>query len=255
MNLTRISAILFWTVVSSCLAIEKVKYELNEDTSLELAEGTNSFQLNIPPGLNSSDTLEITTAFDIKRSRNKYYDLVDFIVYYGHRSLAWRLSNRTRSSTNLMCFEGFPDFTSITIIAQAREPNVKIKFSIKKEDIKIQFGQTRTANVTVGHSLTFLVDPVSGLHASRKDRYLIKVNNTDPSTSKVCMLVAAYSNSCPFKNRPENIRNSEVWLTALERGAMTLRYESYRFNEPFYVSIVILDHDSECYLSGEKKEK
>lgn len=250
--------LLFTFLLVSVHAAENVRYELNEDTSLSLAQGTNSFQLNIPPRLNSSHTLEISTAFDVPGSKtsgaqSKYFRLVDFVVYYGHRSLSWRLSNRTRSSTNLMCFEGSPDFTSITIIAQAREPDVKIRFAIRKEDIKLRFGHERRDNVTLGHPLTFLVDPVSGADASRKDRYLIRVGNADPATAGVCMLVAAYSNACPFKNRPDNLRNAEVWLTALEKGAMTLRYESYRFNEPFYVSVVILDHDAECHLPGETR--
>ena len=65
------------------------------------------------------------------------------------------------------------------------------------------------------------------------------------------MLVTAYGKSCPFKNSRENVRNADMWLTALETGAMTLRYEEFSFAMPFFVSVVVPDTDDDCRLPHE----
>lgn len=83
------------------------------------------------------------------------------------------------------------------------------------------------------------------------------------------MKVAAYGNKCPFLDSPDRVEQADMWMTALSKGAMTirfverslsrscmklnrgqnfLRYEDFHFNMPFYVSIVVLESDDDCHL-------
>ena len=82
--------------------------------------------------------------------------------------------------------------------------------------------------------------------------YLHPKQNSSSSPQNVCMIVTAYGRSCPFKNRVDNVGSADMWLTALDVGAMTMRYEEKRFNEPFFVSVVVPETDAECSLEGGK---
>lgn len=70
--------------------------------------------------------------------------------------------------------------------------------------ILLPFDKEVVKEVSVNDPVTILVDPVSVAGASRKDRYILSVEDVGEIGShseNLCMIVAAYGNSCPFKDR------------------------------------------------------
>ena len=234
----------------------KLKRDFLLDTPkiLDLEKGTTVLEYDLPSGFNSSNTIRVHTRF-LPGATSASFEVITFVAVYGETSLEYKISNETRSGSCTLCFTEVPNYESLSLIARTREA-VKVELTLKHESIKLRLSDhdepTIKTNVasTVNNPLTFLVDPASDVDAERNDRYLLLVKDVggiDSSSADVCMVVAAYSNSCPFKDNAERIRNSEIWFTMLERGAMTIRSETHNFNSPFYISLMVTD-DPSCRL-------
>jgi hypothetical protein len=219
--------------------------------TLSLTKGTNVFHFPIPDGLNSSNTMRIFTKFAAGVGPKSEFKHVGFIIMYGKTSLDFRLNSDTRTGSLTLCFGELAEYDELTLVAQAME-DVTVEFSMKKESIMLGFTGESRRNITANNPITFLVDPVAGIDASRNDRFLLLVEDVGGSdSSKVCVIVSAYGSTCPYRDQPDNVRGAEMWLTMLERGAMTIRSETHKFNMPFFISIVVLDSDAPCRLPDE----
>ena len=235
----------------------KLKRDLVLDTPeiIHLEKGTTVIEYELPSGLNSSNTLRVQTRF-LPGVTLASFEVVTFVAVYGETSLEYKISNETRSGSCTLCFTDVPEYENLSLIITTREA-VKVKLTLKPESIKLRLSDhvepAIKTNVTtsVNNPVTFLVDPASDVDAERNDRYLLLVKDVGGiNSADVCVVVGAYSNTCPFKGNAERIRNSEIWFTMLERGAMTIRSETHNFNSPFYISIMVTG-DASCRLPDE----
>jgi hypothetical protein len=198
-------------------------------------------------GLNSSDTLQLAASYGGDEAPP-----VRLTVLHGNQSSAIALSDAVLSGSLLFCFEGGTSADNVVVVARAdRDVDVRLDIVFKK--ILLQFGRENQLRVEVsaGHPVTFLVNPVTLTESTRHDRYLLKVvSDADGTSASVCMMVAAYGNTCPLKDREDSIKAADMWFTGLKKGAMTIRSEEFSFSMPFYVSVVVLDSDDECHLKN-----
>lgn len=232
----------------------KLKRDFLLDTPdiLDLEKGTTVIEYEMPPGFNSSNTIRVHTRF-LPGATTADFEVVTFVAVYGETSLEYKISNETRSGSCTLCFTEVPEYEYLSLIASTKEA-VKVELTLKHESIKLRLSDRdepamkTNVTATVNNPVTFLVDPASDVDAERNDRYLLLVKDVGGiNSADVCIIVGAYSNSCPFKDNPERIRNSEIWFTMLERGAMTIRSETHNFNSPFYISLMVTD-DASCRL-------
>ncbi len=250
------TVVTFYTLLLGIIGLgasaqETLRFTLNELTRVELTPGSNSLDLKLPAGLNSSDTLVLDVSFAPGQGKQAFYEQLWIVAMYSAQNLDITLNNKTRSGKMTLCFSEMPDYSSLMVVAHAKE-QVAINFRLKPENIRLDFNGYRRDLVTANSPLTFLVDPVAGIDASRNDRFLLLVEDAGGQDSaNVCMIVAAYSVSCPFKDRPDRVRGAEMWLTMLKKGAMTIRSETHNFHMPFYISLVVVD-DAACRLAGEE---
>ena len=191
---------------------------------------------------NSSSTLNLSITFDQAPSNST---LVKVNVLYQNQSTALSISHKKSKASMIFCFDEDSGTDSFIVMARS-DSKTTVRFILQAIDIELAFKEQRSAIVSPESPSTFLVNPMSAGDASRFDRYVLQVTS-DEETKDICMIVAAYGNRCPFKNQPDNIKTADMWFTALQRGAMTIRYERFHFNVPFYVSIVVLDNDDACH--------
>ena len=227
-------------------------FVLDSPDNIDLEKGTTVIEYALPYGFNSSNTIRVQARFLPGRT-NATYEAATFVAVYGETSLNFKITNETRSGSCTLCFTDYPQYENLTLIATAKEA-VKVELTLKSESIKLTLTDhdepavETKVTATDNNPVTFLVDPASDVDAERKDRYMLLVKDVGSVDSKnVCIIVGAYSNTCPFKDNAERIRNSEIWFTMLERGAMTIRSETHHFNSAFYISILVMD-DATCRL-------
>ena len=236
--------------------VPALKMMTNTPETLNLEKGTNVFEYNLPPGLNSSSTLRVHSRFQPGTPvTSANFKTVTFVAMYGPEttSLEYKISNETRSGSCTLCFTEVPKYGNLSLIARTEEA-VRVELTQKNESIKLRLSDEEEPRIktnittTLNNPVTLLVDPASDVDAERNDRYLLMVEDVGGNKSEhVCMIVGAYANSCPFKDTVGRIRNSEIWFTMLKRGAMTIRSETHNFNSPFYISFVVMD-DASCRL-------
>ena len=247
------------TLIGLVLAphVPAAKLVLDSPEVFDLDKGTTVMtEYELPHGLNSSNTIRVYTKF-LPAASTASFEVVTFVAVYGETSLEYKISNETRSGSITLCFTDVPDYENLTLIATAKEA-VKVELILKKpESIKLRLtdhdepAMKEKFTATVNNPVTILVDPASDVDAERNDRYLLLAKDVGGKNSEnVCIVVGAYSNSCPFKDNAERIRNSEIWFTMLKRGAMTIRSETHNFNSAFYISLMVAD-DATCRLPDE----
>lgn len=226
-----------------------VSFTLDEPFLIDVESRGMTLAFNLPPmSLNASHTAEFQARFqpDLRESA-QFLPQVTLVLIYGNESLSWFMANHSRSSSKRLCFSSPPDSNAVSLVVHAAKPT-KIELRIKSVDMGLPFGEAKVTDVALNHPVTFLVDPVP--EGSLGDRYLLRVDSQDPGSDHFCMIVAAYANACPFKDKPGTVRNAEMWMTVLTKGAMTIRSEDARFSMPFYVTLLVLESDGDCHQSN-----
>lgn len=228
---------------------ETLEYSLGEEELLNVTEGVNSFQIRITDHIADTDHLEIVTNYVGDES---YYEISDFTLSYTDQPLTWSLSNVTRSNAHLLCATNASDALEMALVVKKVGPEVSVMLVIQIVNITLPIGSTFEEEATLGNSATYLVDPTDG-NLSKHGGVVVHVKNTSPDTENVCVIVAFQGNKCPLQNEIDTAKNSDKWMTVLEKGTTTLRQDREPFSGAFYVSVVVLEEDSDCYLPGKLK--
>ncbi|TRY74898.1 hypothetical protein TCAL_00546 [Tigriopus californicus] len=224
-----------------------VSLALNEPFLIDVEAPGLTLAFNLPPmSLNASHTAQFQAQFqpDLEVG-SQVLPHVTLVLIYGNQSLSWFIANHSRSSSQRLCWAGLPEGGNSVSLVVHSSRSTQIQLSIQSVDMSLPFGQAQITDVALNHPVTFLVDPVP--QGSLGDRYLLRVDSQDAGSDHFCLIVAAYANVCPFKDKGATIRNGEMWMTVLAKGAMTIRYEDARFAMPFYVTLLVLESDQDCH--------
>ncbi len=206
----------------------------------------NVLTLNLTQSLSSSVTLLLSTTY---AEDEELQSSVFFTLLASNYSSSWSISPVFQKHAAMLCFASRPVFHRATLVARVSgNDTVKVRVGQVRRIIGLDFGVSKKVVVSPGTPATFLVDPVSGPDATSRDRYFLRVRSLDDHSARVCAIVAAYAKECPFKDGETSVRTADMWFTALSRGAMTIRYERFRFNMPFFVSVVVMGTDDACHL-------
>ena len=227
---------------------EEIEYSLGTVEQLVIDQGLQSFHISIVDSITQHDHLEISTELD---SPLNLTEAIEFALIYGEEPMTWSLDNQTRSSTSLICLNENSDGSSLIVTSRTGISEATINLVIQRKNISLTIDSSITKEVSLGNALTYLIDPNEKNSLSGHQGLVINVENTEPPQENVCIVMAVQDQSCPLNNKPESVQRSVTWLTVMETATLTLRYDREPFNEAFYVSLVMLEDDSACYLSGE----
>eukprot|EP00095_Tigriopus_kingsejongensis_P000166 maker-scaffold487_size158652-snap-gene-0.34 protein:Tk00166 transcript:maker-scaffold487_size158652-snap-gene-0.34-mRNA-1 annotation:"sid1 transmembrane family member 1" len=234
-----------WLVNGARSQATTVRFVPGEPFDVDVRAGGQSLALNLPPmSLNASASLALMAQYapDVVGP----VPSVSIVLLFHNESLAWSLNHQSRSSSKRLCFSDHGPMDTVALVLYSGQ-DTRIRLNLAALDLALSFDAEVTTEVAMNHPVTFLVDPVP--NGTMEDRYLLRVQNLNPESEHICTIVAAYARACPFRDQANTIRNSDMWMTVLSQGAMTMRFEDAQFALPFYVTILVLDSDRDCHLS------
>ncbi len=223
----RMMAYLAYLLCLACsLAVEAQEtWELREDVTVSSDGTAKTIEFDVSGffEMNESDTL-------LARSTivgGPKHVQVSLDALHGGLTTSWHLRNSGFAEAPLCHNPVGVGHTDDRVAVVARmdmgDEDVKIRVELVKTSIRLGFGQNWTSVISPERPLTLLVDPVSDIDASNRDRYILHFGS-DGATGNVCTVVSAYAGVCPYKDREDSVRTADMWFTALDRGAMTIRY-------------------------------
>ena len=74
----------------------------------------------------------------------------------------------------------------------------------------------------------------------RLDRLYLLVEDEGGRSRDVCMAVTVYNRQCPLKDSPQSAATAQMFAIGLSNVALQIRTDKFHFNDPFYVSIMVL---------------
>lgn len=175
------------------------------------------------------------------------------VVLYGKQSQGWTLTDTVSEFSVTLC-EDFLEpqpISSLLLTVQVDNSTSSLTILVEWQDIALPFDTPVMANISSTRPATFLVNHSARANSSLRDRFVLKIDTLEDHGQDICMIVAVYNRGCPLHDRPETARTSQMFTTALQKATLTIHANKFRFIEPFYVSIVVLDSDKDCHFEEE----
>ena len=232
---------------------------LDQETVIDV-QGRERLLIEIDLGqTDESEAWSLTETIVIQSRLKRDNVTLHLAAVHGGQSRSWTMLDAQPSSVTL-CLDredetGKKPAVSLVVHNpgyQSQTEPTPLSLEAKPLNISMTVDQTFQATVSETRPVTHLVR-YSSHPDSRIGDQLYLVVEDDGGTPEVCMVVTAYRQKCPLKDQPDNFDSAQMFAHGLQNVAMTLPTSNkFGFNEPFFVSVMVLPNDRPCHVLSQK---